>query len=174
MRGMTIMQVADKLGMNYKTLAGILNRDAVDAKLLFELWELLNIDLYWMAQLHVKPQNVSVLDRRQMNRMSSEMRKAEREIVLEYLDRHIKENPDRISAVKIAMMKDFNHLFYLLDVLLPENYNIGVADDRGKEKYYCMPVDAKPNTGSFGGITPFREGNEMLKKLILERKGEIL
>ena len=35
MRGYTIQQVADKLGVNYKTFVGILNRDAIDAKLLF-------------------------------------------------------------------------------------------------------------------------------------------
>ncbi len=37
MRGKTTKQVAKALGRNYTTFCGILNRNAVDAELLFEL-----------------------------------------------------------------------------------------------------------------------------------------
>ena len=37
MRGLTVTRVADMLGKNYKTLVGRLNRNAVDAELLFQL-----------------------------------------------------------------------------------------------------------------------------------------
>ena len=41
-----------------------------------------------------------------------------------------------------------------------------------------MPLNANAQTSPFGfvqrGTTQFSEGTEMLKKLILERKGEIL
>ena len=178
MRGMTIQQVADKLNINYKTFAGILNRDAVDAKLLLKLSVLLNIDLYWLSQLYEKPQSISFLEKSQMSRMSSDMRAIERQIVMDYLDRHIRENPDSISDVKNALMADFKQLFYILDVLLPEDYTIIISVERNKEKYFCMPMNEKPKTSSFGGPsrgTPqFAEGTDMLKRLILDRKGEIL
>lgn len=51
MRGRTVKEVADLLGRNYTTLSGVLKRDAVDAKLLFQLANLLDIDLLWLAQL---------------------------------------------------------------------------------------------------------------------------
>lgn len=179
MRGMTIGQTADRLGVNYKTFSGQLNRDAVDAGMLLRLSVLLNIDLEWMAQLYAKPQNKSILDQYQMSRMSSEMREAERVIVLGCLDRHIRENPDSINAVRSALMNDFNQLFYLLDVLLPESYVIGIAVERDGERYYCMPEGGmmlhsirQPTVSR--GVARFYEGNEMLKRLILERKGEIL
>ena len=140
---------------------------------------LLNIDLEWMAQLYAKPQNKSILDQYQMSRMSSEMREAELVIVLGCLDRHIRENPDSINAVRSALMNDFNQLFYLLDVLLPESYVIGIAVERDGERYYCMPEGGmmlrsirQPTVSR--GVARFYEGNEMLKRLILERKGEIL
>ncbi len=173
MRGMTIQQVADKLNINYKTFAGILNRDAVDAKLLLKLSVLLNIDLYWLSQLYEKPQSISFLEKSQMSRMSSDMRAIERKIVMDYLDRHIRENPDSISDVKNALMADFRQLFYVLDVLLPEDYTIIISVERNKEKYFCMPMNENQKTSSFG--TPrFAEGTDMLKRLILDRKGEIL
>lgn len=178
MRGMTIQQVADKLDINYKTLVGILNRDAVDAKLLFRISTLLNIDLCWMSQLYATPQNISFLEQYQMTRMNTETRETERKIVLEYLDRYISENPDSIIAVKNSLLKDFNQLFYLLDVLLPEDYIIRITVERDREKYYCMPLNTNTQTSPFGffqrGATQFYEGTAMLKKLILERKGEIL
>ena len=59
MRGFTITEVANKLDRNYKTLAGILNRDAVDAETLFQLANLLDIDLCWMAQLYDKKRPIS-------------------------------------------------------------------------------------------------------------------
>ena len=178
MRGMTIQQVADKLNINYKTFAGILNRDAVDAKLLLKLSVLLNIDLYWLSQLYEKPHNISFLEKYQMTRMSQDMRAIERKIVMDYLDRHIRENPDSISDIKNALIADFKQLFYILDVLLPEEYTIIISVERNKEKYFCMPVNANIQTSNFGGfsrgIPQFSEGTDMLKKLILDRKGEIL
>ena len=89
MRGYSIRQVADKLEINYKTFDGILNRDVVDAKLLFMLANLLDIDLCWMSQLYEKKKPVSFLEQYQMSRMNNEMREAEQKVVLDYLDRYI-------------------------------------------------------------------------------------
>ncbi len=177
MRGYTIQQVADKLDMNYKTFDGILNRDAVDANLLFKLANLLDIDLCWMAQLYEKRRPISFLEQFQMSRMNAEMREEELKIVLPCLDRHIQENPNNISDVKASITRDFNQLFYLLDVLLPENYIIRISVERNREKYYCMPIQSYVQSSYLGrgrnATTQFYEGHEMLKRIILERKAEI-
>ena len=173
MRRFTINQVAKMIGMNYKTFDGILNRNAIDAKLLLELANLLNIDLCWMAQLYEKKRPISFLEQYQMTRMSIEMKTSELKIVTNALDRHIIENPNNISAIKNALMTDFNQLFYLLDVMLPENYIIRIAVERGKERYYCMPTSAIEQTTALmrgrRATTQFYEGHEMLKQLICER-----
>lgn len=177
MRGYTIQQVAAKLDMNYKTFDGILNRDSVDAQLLFQLANLLDIDLCWMAQLYEKKRPVSFLEQYQMSRMNPEMREGELKVVLSYLDRYITEIPDSINEIKAELMRNFNQLFYLLDVLLPENYIIRISVERDREKYYCMPLQTVEQTSRLGrgrnATTQFYEGHEMLKRIILERKAEI-
>ena len=177
MRGYTIQQVAAKLDMNYKTFDGILNRDSVDAELLFQLANLLDIDLCWMAQLYEKKRPVSFLEQYQMSRMNPEMREEELKVVLSYLDRYIIEIPDSINEIKAELMRSFNQLFYLLDVLLPENYIIRISVERDREKYYCMPLQTVEQISRLGrgrnATTQFYEGHEMLKRIILERKAEI-
>ena len=178
LRGYKIQQVADMLNVNYKTFDGILNRDVVDAKLLFQLANLLEIDLCWMAQLYENKKPISFLEQFQMTRMNQEMRNHEIKMVLSCLDRHIIENPTSISEIKTLLLRDFPQLFYLLDVLLPENHIIRVAVERNKEKYYCMPLEAQISTHCLGrgrsATSQFYEGHEMLKQLILERKEQIL
>lgn len=177
MRGYTIETVAIKLEMNYKTFDGILNRDAINAKLLFQLANLLDIDLCWMAQLYEKNRPISFLEQYQMTRMNNEMREIELKHVLDNLDRHIYENPSSITDVKNRILGDYPQLFYLLDVLLPETYIIRVVVERTREKYYCMPINSSKQTNRLGigrsTTTQFFEGQEMLKQIILKRKAEL-
>ena len=177
MRGYTINQVADMIGINYKTFSGILNRDVVDAKLLFELANLLNIDLCWMAQLYEKKRTISTLEQYQMSRMNSEMRESEQALVLSCLDRHIQACSGKVNEIKSMLLQDFKQLFYLLDVMLPETYIIRIVFEHQKEKYYCMPTTPYEQKNLLGGIrgakTNFYEGHEMLKLIIHERKARL-
>ncbi len=177
MRHFTIQEVANKLEINYKTFDGILNRNAIDAELLFKLANLLEIDLCWMAQLYEKKRPISFLEQYQMTRMNQEMRENELKNVLSNLDRHIAENPLSIAETKNELLRDFPQLFYLLDVLLPETYIIRVVVERNREKYYCMPLNSFEQSNRFGrgrsSTTQFFEGQEMLKQIILTRKAEL-
>lgn len=177
LRGYSIQGVADKLGVNYKTFDGILNRDAVDAKMLLRLANLLGMDLCWMAQLYENKRPISFLEQYQMTRMNNELREGEKRLVLARLDQHILNNPCSISEVKKELLRDFGQLFYLLDVLLPEDYIIRVAIERDREKYYCMPACAPEHNGYSGWgrntMCRFYEGQEMLKQIIFERKAEL-
>ena len=75
MRGRTVKEVSEALGRNYTTFSGILNRDVVDAKLLFELANLLDIDLVWMAELFDHKKSISSFAQYQLPRMQSDFRK---------------------------------------------------------------------------------------------------
>ena len=172
MRGKTLKQVANDLGYKYTTLSGILCRDTVSAELLFELANLLDMDIQWMAQLFDHHRTISSLDPLQIPRMQEDFRAHELPDVLRRLDSHIRENPESLADIRRAMLQEYGQLYYLLDVLLPEDYAIKITVERGKETCYCYPS----GTSSFDGprrgrnLLNYCEGNEMLSRLIAQRR----
>lgn len=173
LRGRTLKEVAAALDKNYKTLSGVLNRNAVDAELLFELANLLDIDLAWMSQLFDHHRTISFLEKYQMPRMQREFREHEYTSVVSALDACIQGNPDSITDVRHELMQYYKQLFYLLDVLLPEDYIIRITVERDREKYYCISLkQTSENRGQecFSRREMICEGNEKLSQLIQERK----
>ena len=173
MRGKTAKQVADALRKNYTTFCGVLNRNAVDAELLFELANYLDIDLVWMSQLFDHRKTISSLARYQMPRMHSDFRKHEYDDVRTQMDICIKNNPNSIADARRELIATFSNVFYLLDVLMPEDDIIRITVERGKEKYYCIPIEAGNHTRG-RSLQQIYDGNEMLNQLILQRKEELL
>ena len=172
MRGKTIKEVAAELGRNYKTFSGILKRDAVDAKLLFELANLLDIDLEWMTQLFDLRRPISRLERYEMTRMQEMLRKKVYPDMLAQLDRCIRNNPNSIAEVRKELLHIYSNVFYVLDVLMPEKDVIRVTVERGKEKYYCIPFEFI-NKMRGKGLQQTFDGREMLNQIILKRKEEL-
>ena len=74
MRGKTIKEVADIVDIKYTTFSGLLNRDVVDANLLFRLANLLSMDLEWMSHLFDLSKPISPLAPLQMSRMKNDFR----------------------------------------------------------------------------------------------------
>ncbi len=173
MRGRSVKEIAKELGRNYTTLSGIINRDAVNAKLLFELANLLDIDLNWMSELfgHKKP--ISVFAQYQMPRMQSEFRKHDYPNVLRQLDICIQNNPTSVADVRKELLTTYPNMFYLLDILMPEEDVIRITVERGKEKYYCIPLTTQNNTRG-RNLQQILDSKEMLNRIILERKEELL
>ena len=69
--------------------------------------------------------------------MGSEFREVEKKHVLKRLDVLIKENLNRTTDIKRELLKDFSgNMFYLLDVLVSEEYDFYMRSERGKMKYY--------------------------------------
>lgn len=177
MRGKTVKEVAADLDKNYTTFCGILNRDAVDAKLLFELANLLDIDLAWMTQLfdHRKP--VSSLAPYQMPRMRKDFRDHDYPDVCRTLDDCIKNNLDSIADTRRELLSLYPNVFYVLDVLLPEDYIIRITVERGREKYYCIPIISQKDVRqNYRGACEqlIYDSTEMLNQIILERKEKLL
>lgn len=173
MRGRTVKEVSETLNQKYTTFSGILNRDAVDAKLLFKLANLLDIDLVWMSELfdHRKP--ISMFAQYQMPRMQSDFRKHDYPDVLTQLDYCIKNNPDSIADARKELLRIYPNMFYILDVLMPEEDIIRITVERGKEKYYCIPLATQKNTRG-RSLQQILDSREMLNRIILERKEELL
>ncbi len=173
MRGRSVKEVAEDLGRNYTTLSGILNRDAVDANLLFELANLLDIDLNWMSELFSHKKTVSAFSQYQMPRMQSDFRMHDYPDVIRQLDICIKNNPASIADVRKELMSAYPNTFYLLDILIPEEDIIRITVERGKEKYYCIPMSSQNNTRG-RSMQQILDSREMLNRIILERKEELL
>ena len=173
MRGRSVKEVAVQLNRKYTTFSGILNRDAVDAKLLFELANLLDMDLNWMSELLGSKKPISAFAQYQMPRMQSDFRKHDYPDVLQQLDSCIKNNPTSIADARAELMNAYPNMFYLLDILMPEEDIIRITVERGREKYYCIPLSSQSNTRG-RGIQQILDSREMLNLIILERKEEIL
>ncbi len=176
MRGWTIKKVADAVGKNYTTFCGILKRDAIDAKLLFELSNLLDMDLAWMSQLFSHNKSISSLDQYQMPRMQEDFRELDYPTVCQQLDYCIQNNPNSISETRKELLSIYPSLFYVLDILLPVEYIIRITVERGKEKFYCIPLcEQTGNIYRTRGRTTQQiyEGNELLNQIIARRKEEL-
>lgn len=172
-RGQSVKGIAKELDRKYTTLSGILNRDAVDAKLLFELANLLDIDLNCMSELFDHRKTISTFAQYHMPRMQSDFRKHDYPEVLEQLDRCLKNNPDSIADARKELMGTYPNMFYLLDVLMPEEDIIRITVERGKEKFYCIPLSAQ-NKMRGRSVQQVLDGRKMLNRIIRERREELL
>ena len=177
MRGRTAKDVSAALNIPYTTFCGILNRDAVDAKLLFQLANLLDIDLDWMSQLFGHHRPISPLAPLQMPRMQSDFRRNIYPTVKKSLDTCIQNNPDSISDARKELLSYHPSLFFLLDVLLPEEDIIRITVERKKEKFHCIPINQtssyRPQTRGRSACCQIYEGIEALNLIIAARKEEM-
>lgn len=166
-RGRTPKEVSVELKMPYTTFMGKLKRDAIDVPLLFELNNLLDMDLNWMSSILDHKTNISSLEPFQIPRMNNKLRMHDRPAVEKNIKKCIKENPTSIASARNAILSEYN-TYYLLDILLPENINIFVTRERMKEKYYCIRNIEKKITGR--RLCSSIDGREMIEQLIAERK----
>ena len=179
-RNRTAKQIAGELGIKNTTFSAQINNDTISAETLFRLSVLLDIDLNWMKYVLGYHGKVSFLDREQIPRMQDEFRENERELVLKRLDMLICENPESTSDVRRELLKEFHdNVFYLLDVLVPEEFDIFLVLERGKAKYYVDTHEALPTRGRhFSGmrrkpIACLKDGTNALNIVIEERKDEL-
>ena len=173
-------QIASELGIKNTTFSAQLNRDTVSAETLFRLSVLLDIDLNWMKYALGYHGRVGLLEREQIPRMQEEFRENERAFVLHRLDDLIDANPGSTADVRRELLKEFHgNMFYLLDVLVPDEFELFLVVERGVTKYYvdtkemltkgmlsCTNMRRKP-------IACLKDGNNALNIVIEDRKDEI-
>ena len=179
-RNRTEKQIASELGIKNTTFSAQLNRDTVSAETLFRLSVLLDIDLNWMKYALGYHGRVGLLEREQIPRMQEEFRENERAFVLHRLDDLIDANPGSTADVRRELLREFHdNMFYLLDVLVPEEFEIFLVVERGKAKYYVDTKEALPKRmSSFASmrnkpIACLKDGNNALNIVIEDRKDEL-
>ncbi len=171
-RGKTYKEVADDIGIHYKTFHGILHRpNTMKADLLFKLSDYLGFDLEWMKNSLGYAESKDVFSVA-IPRMPRELRESQRKGVLANIDDFIKEDPENLTGIADRVYKlYFMNDFYILDVLLPEDDEIvEEAVNRGKTIYCCV---MKPIINRAPGRVSLRPqvytAKELIKRIISER-----
>lgn len=144
-RNRTIKETAAAMNIKYTTFSAQLNNNTVTAETLMKLAAYLDIDLNWMLVVLGYHGPVSAVEREMIPRMQYEFRDFEKKKVEKVLDQIIIENPDSTPDARRELLRAFgNKMFYLLDVLVPEEYNLYMISERGKNKYYVdIPRDSR-------------------------------
>ena len=178
-RNKTIKETAMAMGINYTTFSEQLKNNTLTAETLLRLAAYLDIDLNWMMRVLGYHGAVSAFERDVIPRMNAEFREMERKNVLERLDILIRENPTSTPDTRRELLKDFGkNMFYLLDVLIPEEYSLYMISERGKVKYYVdIPrqvrgYDSRHVMGR-KNVNVLYEGSQALDIVIEERKDNL-
>ena len=178
-RNKTLLMTADEMGIKNTTFSQQLKRGTLKADTLFKLAAYLDIDLNLMMQSLNESNHTGRFDCDTFPRMSPSYRKNERDQVVSLLDYHINLSSGNTNEIRQELLKDFRfNRFYLLDVLLPEEFGILVYTERDEDK---LLVDTfERNTWSYtsmGSRSIFRtmySADDALNIIIEERKKELL
>lgn len=173
MRGRTREEVADLIGVNYKTFSGQLIRNKIQAEELFSIARVLEIDLNWMATAVSPAAGNYGINSRQISRMSPDYRNEMKPGVLSFMNSLIVQTPTSISSVRKALLSTYNS-FFLLDVLLPETEQIYVQAMRDNSvRYYVTDNSIQGlkvrSMGSQQRIVSLIDEREAINRIIAER-----
>lgn len=177
-RNKTIAETAQAMNIKYTTFSAQLINNTLTAETLFRLAAYLDIDINWMMVVLGYHGPVSAIERELVPRMGEDFRQIEIKKVHRRLDELIKENPTSTPDTRRELLKEFSgNMFYLLDVLVPEEYNLYMISERGKMKFY---VDIpRPFRGSHmtvmrrKPVSVLYEGSKALDIVIEERKDNL-
>ena len=144
-RNKSIQETADAMGINYKAFSAQLINESLSAQTLFKLSSYLDIDLNWMAAALGYFGPVSPLEKEFIPRMQQEFRDQEYDFVIKRLDALIEENPNSTADTRRELLKEFrDNTFYLLDVLVPSEYDFYTITDRKKTRVYVDSHKQQP------------------------------
>ena len=178
-RNKKINETAAAMGIKYTTFSAQLKNNTVTAETLMKLASYLDIDLNWMMAVLGYHGSASVAEREMIPRMQDDFRETEYEKVNQVLVSIIQENPTSTPDARRELLRKFSgNMFYLLDVLVPENYTLYMISERGKAKYYVdIPQMTRVRTSSTAmrrkTINALYEGFKVLDIVIEERKGQL-
>ena len=174
-RNKTIKETAASMNIKETTFSAQLINNTVTADTLLRLAAYLDIDLEWMMIVLGYHGPVSPVEREMIPRMRDEFRAKERKRVNKVLDILIMENPASTSDTRRELLKAYHdNVFYLLDVLIPEEYGIYMFTERDKQKYLVdIPEPVRSRTSPImrrKRINRLYEGYKALDIVIEERK----
>ena len=135
-RNKDVGEVAAFLGLKRdKALYDILQNNRISAHKLFQFAELLEMDLNMTAEVLKRDDSLSLQKRHQIPRMSEEARHREKDKIDPAIDWCLEENLGNPQKTRVKLCNLFGSMFYLLDVLLPQDCFIIVQVNRGIENY---------------------------------------
>ena len=179
-RNRTIRITASAMGIGYTTFCEQLNRGSLKAETLFRLAAYLDIDLNWMMAVLNYHGQVSEIEREAVPRMMPSFRENELVLVRERLDEHIRRTLGKTNEIRRELLNDFSkNWFYLLDVLVPEEYDIMIIRERKEVRFYVDTHEYSRGTPMVMScrrprVCALFSAEEALDNIIEKRKGEIL
>lgn len=181
-RGKTVKEVAAALDINIKTFYDELQHDRISAYKLLDLASYLDIDFEDLKLALGYTYKQSYYNRLRKRRMCSKEREKKKTEVLSVI-RQMSNECD-IDSVKDKLKKYYNNsTFFLLDVLLEEDYEIieeFTSEDGGNDKkYFSVKIDfRKVPVGKTHNLSMLeRKGETVLKEFIkqyLEKNNDII
>lgn len=178
-RNKSIKETAMAVNIKYTTFCEQLKSDTITADTLFRLASFLDIDLNWMLVALGYHGAVSAIEREIIPRMQEDFRKVERAQVERMLDRLIQEFPNSTADVRRELKKVYRQNdYYLLDVLVPDAYEIFVSATRKGMQYYVDIPQSLEREVHLSGvrrkpISRLYSTNQVLDIVIEERKDQI-
>lgn len=169
-RGKSITKLSEMLDIKPKTLYDKLQHNRLSADDLFKVSEALDIDLEWLKYaLGYKRLNSSFY-RVELKRMSRDYKNSEKVFVDDQIARCMNDFAGNVSEIRKELIKVFDSIYYLLDVLLPDDFQIYVISERGVESYLILPAQDQENNI----IKPsFIKGNDALNQILIMKKEEL-
>ena len=178
-RNKSIKETAMAVNIKYTTFCEQLKNDTLTADTLFRLASFLDIDLNWMLVALGYHGAVSAIEREIIPRMQEDFRKIEKAQVERMMDQLIQEFPNSTADVRRELKKAYRQNdYYLLDVLVPDAYEIFVTGTRENVQYYVdVPRSLARGMHSSGArrkpISMLYSINQVLDIVIEERKERI-
>lgn len=178
-RNKSIKETAIELSIKYTTFCEQLKNDTMTADTLFRLASFLDIDLNWMLVVLGYYGEVSAIEREVIPRMQEDFRKVEKVQVERRLDQLIQEFPNSTADVRRELKKEYRQNdYYLLDVLVPDAYEIFATGTRGNVEYHVnVPRGSSRKMHATGvrrkPINMLYDINQVLDIVIEERKEQI-
>lgn len=154
-RNKTVGEVAEFLGLKRdKALYDILQNNRISADKMFQFAELLEMDLNMTAEVLKNDDSLSLQKRHQIPRMSEEARQREKDKIDPTINWCLEQNLHNPRKTRFDLCKMFRSMFYLLDVLLPQDCFIIVQVNRGIENYQVFsPRWQKSANNELSGAT---------------------
>jgi len=167
LRGKTIKEVAYALNMNTKTLYDQLQHNRISASKLLDLSAYLDIDLEELKKALGYNNKQLYYKRIRAKRMGKEYKDSIKEDVLRTIQVIANEEYNGISFYERVISEFNGEIFFLLDVLLDEDYEILINEDDFESKHN-QKIVVKRNTENI----KLYDEQLNLKDFLLERNGE--
>lgn len=174
-RNKTIKETAAELNIGYTTFSAQLQNDTMTVDTMFRLAAYLDIDLNWFSMALGYFGTVNPLEREMIPRMQSIFREKVKKEVLKNLDLYINQCSGNTSEIRKELLNQYNHnVFYLLDVLIPDDYEILMSSERDKPVFSVKNIDFSINRTGFPGrrtgVGILMSSTEALNSVIEDRK----